>query len=396
MFIRLKEIDTLLGKLSFEKNSYPGFEKLIIDFLDSIYLSLNINKKNYIYSDLMTFGFWCRKQNLIKLENNYKNKYLLLGRGTILHITPSNIPMNFAYSLAFGLLSGNSNIVRLPERNFDQVKILCRIIKRVLDRKKFQILKKRICLIRYKRSDKISSMLSNEVDARMIWGGDNTISNFKKYKTQPRCIDLCFSNRYSLSVINIAKFKKLNTSEIKNLANRFYNDAYLMDQQGCSSPQALIWIGKEGENQKNFFWKSLKDLVDKNYKHDLSVASKKISSVTELAIKSKFNFKTNLSNFKIIKINIKNPSRNLEEIQCHFGSFTELSFKKVDDLKKIITKKFQTLTIYGFDNQELEKFIIKSGVNGIDRIVPIGRAFDMGHIWDAYDIINTLARVVVK
>ena len=31
---------------------------------------------------------------------------------------------------------------------------------------------------------------------------------------------------------------------------------------------------------------------------------------------------------------------------------------------------------------------------GIDRIVPIGRAFDIGPIWDGYDIISFLSRKI--
>ena len=34
----------------------------------------------------------------------------------IFHITPSNIPTNFAYSFIFGLLTGNSNIVKVPTK----------------------------------------------------------------------------------------------------------------------------------------------------------------------------------------------------------------------------------------------------------------------------------------
>ena len=62
----------------------------------------------------------------------YYSKNILLGRGNIFHIAPSNVPMNFAYSLAFGLLSGNNNIVRIPSRNFFQVDILCKIFKKVI------------------------------------------------------------------------------------------------------------------------------------------------------------------------------------------------------------------------------------------------------------------------
>ena len=29
---------------------------------------------------------------------------------------------------------------------------------------------------------------------------------------------------------------------------------------------------------------------------------------------------------------------------------------------------------------------------GVDRVVPIGRAFDMGPFWDGFDIIQSLSR----
>lgn len=392
----IHKIKVVVGKLNFPKKSQEVFEDLVLDFLDSIYLAIKNKKSNFIYSDLMTFGFWCRKSNLIKLKEFYQNRNLMLGRGNVLHITPSNVPMNFAYSMIFGLLSGNNNIVRLPNRNFFQIEILCRIISNLLKKKKYKSLSSRICLIKYEKSDHISSELSRKVDARMIWGGDKTITQFKKYHTQPRCVDLTFSNRYSISLIDSSKILKLDDNKIKNLANRFYNDAYTMDQQGCSSPQALVWLGKGNNAAKEKFWNVLAKLVDKKYRNDLSVTNKKISSISESAVRSDFNFKTNLSNFKVIKLSIKNPSSTLEKIQCHFGTFAEINIKNIQELKKIVTKKFQTLTCYGFENKKLEKFILRNGVTGIDRIVPIGRAFDMGQIWDGYDIIHSLSRIIAK
>ena len=38
--------------------------------------------------------------------------------------------------MVFGLLSGNNNIIRLPHKNFHQVKILCDLLKQ-LQRKNF-------------------------------------------------------------------------------------------------------------------------------------------------------------------------------------------------------------------------------------------------------------------
>lgn len=392
----MKKINIVYGQLNFPVGPSKIFDKTTVDFLNELSIEIMQNKKNSPYTDLITFGFWCRKANLIKLSENYDKKYFMFGRGTVLHIAPSNVPMNFSYSLVFGLLSGNNNIVRLPSRNFVQVKLLCNIISKVLKKSKFLKIKKKICFIKYRKSDKISSELSKIVDARLLWGGDETINQFKSYYTLPRCVDLAFSNRYSISLIDTDKISELDSNELKNLAQRFFNDSYLMDQQGCSSPQAIIWLGLDKKNFKNYFWDILTEIVNKKYKDDLSITNKKISSLSNAAINTKLNFKLKYKNFKLIKIDIKKPSVEIDKLQCHFGTFVEINVKKLDEIKKIVTKKFQTITCYGVDHNKLEKFIVKNGVTGIDRIVPIGRAFDMGPIWDGYDIIYSLSRIVSK
>ena len=390
------KIEYILGKLPVIQNPICIFDNLIINFLDDI--SIEIKKSNLAtpYSDLKSFGFWCRKANLVNISENYPKKNLMLGRGIVLHITPSNVPINFAFSFAFGMLSGNSNIVRLQSKNFPQVNILCRIIYKILKKSKYSSLINKFCFVKYDKSDDISSQLSKEVDARLIWGGDETINKFKKYQTSPRCVDLTFSNRYSISVIDVNKISKLKEKELNNLVNKFYNDCYLMDQQGCSSPQALLWLGNENFKAKKKFWDALNKIVDLKYGSDLSVTNQKITSLSRAALTSNTNFKLNYKNLKLLRLNIKIVSSEIEKIQCHFGTFAEIHIRKIKELKKIISKRFQTITYYGVERKELNDFIMYNGITGIDRIVPVGRAFDIGPIWDGYDIIHSLSRIISK
>ena len=44
----------------------------------------------------------------------------------------------------------------------------------------------------------------------------------------------------------------------------------------------------------------------------------------------------------------------------------------------------------------IENFILTNNIVGVDRLVPIGRAFDIGPIWDGYDIIYSLSRIISK
>lgn len=43
---------------------------------------------------------------------------------------------------------------------------------------------------------------------------------------------------------------------------------------------------------------------------------------------------------------------------------------------------------------ELESFVLENQLYGIDRIVPIGHITDFDLVWDGYDLIRTLSRVV--
>jgi hypothetical protein len=390
------KIEKILGKLPVIQNPSCIFDKLVISFLDDISIAIKQSKLASPYSDLKNFGFWCREANLINISENYPKKNLMLGRGIVLHITPSNVPLNFAFSFAFGMLSGNSNIVRLPSRNFTQVNILCRIIYKILKKFKYSSLLNKFCFVKYDKSDDISSQLSREVDARLIWGGDETINKFKKYQTSPRCVDLTFSNRYSISIMDINEIAKLREKELKNLAQKFYTDCYLMDQQGCSSPQALLWVGKKNFLAKKKFWEALSKIVHLKYGSDLSVANQKITSLSRVAVTSKTNFRLNYKDFKLLRLNINDASSEIEKIQCHFGTFAEIHIGKIDKLKKIISKRFQTITYYGLERKELNDFILHNGITGVDRIVSVGRAFDIGPIWDGYDIIYSLSRIISK
>ena len=89
----------------------------------------------------------------------------------IFHISPSNVPLNFAFSFIFGLLSGNSNIVRLPSKMFPQVYILCKCKSRLLQNKKYKLVKDSTAFISYERDDRITGLISEQADGRVIWGG---------------------------------------------------------------------------------------------------------------------------------------------------------------------------------------------------------------------------------
>ena len=390
----IENLEVICGQLPYEPVLRPTFDELVIDFFSSLSKLILNNKSFDRFSDLKAFGFWCRKRNLQKLAISYESNYLMMGRGIVFHVSPSNVALNFAYSLAFGMLSGNTNIVRLPTKAFDQVKVLIDLLNQVLNQEVYGEIKRTVCLIKYERCDKISGELSLIANARVIWGGDTTINLFKSYPTRPRCVDIMFSNRYSATLIDPSVIRDLSEKSLLNLVDKFFKDSYLMDQKGCSSSQAVIWLGKNNLYAKTRFWNALDKFTVDNYEADLSVTSQKFHDICMTAAVSNLDYSSYFKSFKLVRYNL---SKNLEQIQKlrgSFGVFAEISIDSLNELIPIAVENFQTLSYFGLNKLELRNFIYNKGLIGIDRFVPVGRAFDIGPIWDGHDVIKTLSRII--
>jgi hypothetical protein len=393
MFID-KDIEIICGSNQINTSPQNVANELTIEFLNQISNSIFNEKKCKIFPDLVSFAFWCRKSNIIKIKDSLKENRF--GRGIVLHICPSNVAMNYAYSLVFGMIAGNTNIVRLPSIKFPQVNILNNIIKNQLKKKKFKIFNKRIYLITYKKSDDISNKLSIISDARLIWGGDQTINAFKKYDTKPRVVDLYFANRYSLCLINSKKFNKLKNIQIKELAQKFFIDSYTMSQNACSSPKSLIWSGNPNLNKKEIFWNEISDIALKKFDFDITLSNKKILNLNRIALSKNIIGKVEFKKFNLVRIKHKKNQipKNLESLQLNLGTFFEFEITTNSILKKFISSRTQSLTYFGYNYSELLDLIKKNNLSGIDRMVKIGNAFEMSHIWDGTNIIETLSREI--
>ena len=93
-------------------------------------------------------------------------------------------------------------------------------------------------------------------------------------------------------------------------------------------------------------------------------------------------------------VEIKELDKNLHQYRGINGLFYSFELEDINSLADIVNNKYQTLTYYGVDRNILENFIIENSVTGIDRIVPVGRALDMDLVWDGYDVISYLSRIV--
>ena len=119
--------------------------------------------------------------------------------------------------------------------------------------KKFKEIKETNNFIEYDHNlnDKFTSEISLFCDVRIVWGSDQTINKIAKLTKSQRAIDLFFPDRYSITSINLCEYSKLSENKKKMLANRFFYDAYSMNQNGCNSHTFFFgWVKKTKNNKK--------------------------------------------------------------------------------------------------------------------------------------------------
>lgn len=377
------------------KSPSKPFSSLILDFLGDLSKELMKDTDARKHPDVISFAFWLRPASL-----NQKKKELMLhpfsiGRGLALHIAPSNVPVNFAFSFAFGLLSGNANIVRVPKTKFVQTQIILRHLDKLLNKSKYLNLKNQNSFLRYDRDDKVNNYFSSKSDCRLLWGGDQTISYFKSIPTNPRNIDLCFSDRYSISIFGAKEIASINSSDLKKLCEGFYNDNFLFNQFACSSSHLINWLGDSDDisNARDNFWFEMNSLVkEKGHMEDTDYINR-FAKVGSLALQFEdFKFSSNISD-AIYRSDIESKT-NFEDHRVGYGYFSEIYNITHKELVSKISNRYQTVTYFGIDAKELAESFIDSSVEGIDRIVPVGSGLNLDLIWDGYDIIRTLSRVI--
>lgn len=377
--------------LEHEASPLSPFSEEVLTFLNDLSQLLRDHPKKREYPEIVAFSFFCRRSNLIQLREPFEYELgTRLGRGRVFHITPSNVPMNFAYSLVAALLAGNSNVVRISTKKGEQVEIVLKAINELLDYREHLFLKPYIQVVQYAREHKENTNILSELcDVRVIWGGDESIKEIRKAPLSAHAYDITFADRTSLAVINT---DSLNTYE--HLAQGFYNDTYVNDQNACTSPFLVVWVGKGNHTIKELFWNRLEELAQENYTLNQISGVDKLSTFMQHSVDTSGNltgiYRTNV----LWKVQIAEYNPHVERFRCNSGYFIEMDVENLCDLLPQLSRNYQTLSYYGFQKEELLKMIRISKIQAIDRIVPIGRTQDFSLVWDGHDLIRSLSRQI--
>ena len=368
------------------------FAEEVIEGLDALSKALMRDPQSRLYPDVVTFAFFCRRGNLMKLREQYQSLIsnvqcqIRLGRGLIFHIAPSNVPVNFAYSVVAGLLAGNTNVVRVSQKQFPQVDIIVKHMR--------EIGLKRLAVVRYPHESNANEVFSAMSDVRVIWGGDATIATIRQNAIPPRAFDICFADRYSLAAINADKMCDESMYDVcKGLAEKFYNDTYLFDQNACSAPHLVVWTGNHVEEAKKLFWDAVQHVTEQKYQFQDVMAVDKLTALYKQACAMPTHEEETKNNI-LRRVEIDALPQDIDSFRCAGGYFTEYTAQSLDEIAPIVNEKYQTLAYYGFTQQELADFVRRNRLSGIDRIVPFGETTAFSLTWDGMNLIERMSRII--
>ena len=392
--MRIIDLDIAEGSFSHSDfqmgKSFSCMKPIIPNFINELSKKILHSKQAKNFPDLVTFGYFCRRANIERLRADIVGLKYRLGWGTTLHIAPSNIPINFAFSFLMGFLSGNSNIVRLPTKEFAQTKILIEIIGSVLKMNDYNELQKHILFIKTGRDSKLLEDLVKHVDCLLVWGGDQAVGFFRGLAKKPNCVDIYFPDRVSSSLISARAILNAGENEMSKVAKKFFNDSFLVDNNACSSPSIIFWLGERSdiERAKLLFWNCVK-LVTVDYNLDPVARIDKHLNILDFCNTKKARVKIQMHSEDIWTCDLD----NFASVAGGFGNFQEVAIESISDISTYLRQNEQTLTYYGVDPEAVFKEI-KSFDIRVDRVVPLGRALDLGMHWDGKSVCEILSRKV--
>lgn len=370
------------------------FSAETLDFLDALSRDLF----SLVRSDgsLAPLAFFIRRANLARLADNARavasGKGVLVPQGAVLHIPPTNVDTLFLYTLAITLLAGNSNVVRISKNagpaTYRIVELLVRRLEQHPD------VAELVTIVSFDRDQAILDGLSVACDMRMIWGGDAAIGAIRSSALAPGAKELTFPDRVSLTAVSVSAWNEASDETRRFLVEGLYNDTFWFDQMACSSPVQVILVGgtpDEAAAVRHELTDALATIASDRYEEVQGQAINKMVDILRAIdrglddVEWTSNTVVTIGGAQVVDAVAIRPGGGFYSTQ-HIAALT--------DLVGQLTRRIQTLSVFGFDEHSLLEFVTAANGSGIDRIVPIGHALDFAAVWDGKDLLAESLRYV--
>ena len=243
----------------------PAFSAQTLDFIHALSKQLLKDPRCKAFPELVALGFWLRKANLQKLlqqqgfdalfDTKRNNPHSINDRtnagnatspqfiqnraplGLAVHFTPANVDTMFIYSWVAALLLGNNNIVRVASKDSELQSLLLSIISMLFAMPEHAAIADRNYFIHFDKQGDSTALLCSHADARLIWGGDQSVAAILAHMAKADCVDLCFADKFSAAIV-----ANVDENNLSHIAQLLWRDTQPYLQQACSSPRILYFV----------------------------------------------------------------------------------------------------------------------------------------------------------
>ena len=386
--------ETIFGNLDNCYKDSVAFSDFRIAYVEELSSVLGDLSRTYRDAELMSFSRYLKH---LRSKTNYYSipNFVRKGIGLVIHITPNNVPLGFAYSFIWGLLTGNSNIVKTPNQSKEQTALFFEGLNLVHQDPKFRILSQQNIFTNIHSSDARFTPIIEACDAKVVWGSNSTINLIAPVQKSVYTRSITFPDRISVCVISLPVYSALSQDKKISLAKKFVRDFQSFNQLACSSPWVLYWLGSDrpgqGREMTDEFW----EYVNKELKSIpnllTGLGALRVAKLAKISAQQSVSFKrvTHLKHVTILDV----ESLVMSEIEAGYGIFYQKNCDYLDGIFSDLGDRVQTMTYFGTDVKELEH-ALKSSTSAVPkRVVPIGTALDFEWIWDGRDAMSELTEI---
>lgn len=369
------------------------FSEESVDFLAGLSSRIFSTSTNTRSPDLVALGYWLRRANLQLMRRSIDNiDGHLVGRGVSIHFAPKNVPLNAAYTMALGLLSGNRCVIRISPSSLEDLQEFLDVLRAVIEDDESGV-SKRICFLSYEINDEATRELSELADVRLIWGGDETVRYIRTIPSKPRCIDIPFTDRISIALLDSDSVSQCSPEELATLCERFLADYSVFGQNACSSPRLVAWHG-ENVDARSRFWAKLDAVTETSISNRAAATADRLvefclemTQVTEPPRTLEYSSSS-------FRIRVEPGQSWLSHAHLRFGTFSETVIHDLRQLSLLVSPRVQTVTHFGFgSSRDLLHLLVPTEMH-FDHLVPVGQALQFHLKWDGFDLIRLMTRTV--
>jgi hypothetical protein len=372
------------------------FSAQAMDFLGALSQALLPNAGGRLMPELAALGFWLRPAALSKLQAQYSQGAAgqrLSPVGCVFHLPPANVATLFVYAWALSLLAGNSNIIRLSSRQNPVTSSLLQRIERLLAAPEHRAIRQRNAILSYDHDDQLTEQLSALCSRRLVWGGDATVRQIRRIPLPPLAQEMVFPDRHSCSLIQADSL--LQQDQLTPLIQALYRDVFTFQQQACSSPRLLFWLGKDADIQaaRARLWPEFDAFAETQPQQpDRADAMEKHICLQQMALSGAIQIEPGSA---LTRLQAQ-PGASAELLPYHGGRGLLLE-EPISQLHQLTTypgPRMQTLSTWGCSAQQLQHWLQQEPCPPMDRLVPLGQALRFDSIWDGLDLLRQLTRCV--